>query len=84
MGVKMKFRRLLALLLLFVPLTAFGGKTVRDGSGNLVETWTKRGDRTEIRDKDNNLIRERHRVGDRIEVRDGHGNLIRQENVDPE
>ena len=78
----MKIRMLVALLLLFVPLTAFGGKTVRDGSGNLVETWTKRGDRTEIRDKDNNLIRERRRVGDRIEIRDGSGNLIGEESRD--
>jgi hypothetical protein len=80
----MKIIILATIFFLFIPFIALAGKTVRDGSGNLVETWTRRGDRTEIRDKDNNLIRERHRVGDRIEVRDGHGNLIRQETVDPE
>ena len=78
----MKIGILVALIFLFIPFIAFAGKTVRDGSGNLVETWTRRGDRTEIRDKDNNLIRERHRVGDRIEVRDGNGNLIREESGD--
>jgi hypothetical protein len=34
-------------------------KQVRDGSGNLVETWTKKkGDRIEVRDGSGNLIRE--------------------------
>jgi hypothetical protein len=78
----MKMGILVTLFFLFIPFTALADKTVRDGSGNLVETWTRPGDRTEIRDKDNNLIRERHRVGDRIEVRDGNGNLIREESGD--
>jgi hypothetical protein len=78
----MKIIILGTIFFLFIPFIALADKTVRDGSGNLVETWTKRGDRTEIRDKDNNLIRERHRVGDRIEVRDGNGNLIREESGD--
>ncbi len=78
----MRIKIFLIVVCLLCPLVAFAGKTVRDGSGNLVETWTKRGDRIEIRDKDNNLIRERHRVGDRIEARDGNGNLIREESGD--
>jgi hypothetical protein len=80
----MRINIFLIVVCLLFPLVAFAGKTVRDGSGNHVETWTRLGDRIEIRDKDNNLIRERHRVGDRIDVRDGHGDLIRQETVDPE
>lgn len=66
-------------VILLIPMDASAYKTVRDGSGNLVETWTKNGDRIEVRDKDNNLKEERRRVGDRIEVRDGNGNLIREE-----
>jgi YD repeat-containing protein len=78
----MRIKILLATMFLLFPLAVLAGKTVRDGSGNLVETWNKRGNRIEIRDKDNNLIRERHKVGDRIEVRDGNGNLIREESGD--
>ena len=66
-------------VILLVPIDVSADKTVRDGSGNLVETWTKKGNRIEVRDKDNNLKEERRRVGDRIEVRDGSGNLIREE-----
>ncbi len=61
------------------PADIFCGKKVRDVSGNLAETWTKRGDRIEIRNKDNNLTRGRKRVDEGIDVRDGHGNLIREE-----
>ena len=68
--------------ILFVPSLAPAYKQVRDGSGNLVETWTRQGDRIEVRDKDNNLKEQRRRVGDRIEVRDGSGNLIREESGD--
>ena len=68
--------------ILFVPSMAPAYKQVRDGSGNLVETWTRQGDRIEVRDKDNNLKEQRRRVGDRIEVRDGYGNLIREESGD--
>ena len=48
--------------ILFVPSMAPAYKQVRDGSGNLVETWTKKGDRIEVRDSHNNL---KERVGDR-------------------
>ena len=68
--------------ILFVPSVTRAYKQVRDGSGNLVETWTRQGDRIEVRDKDNNLKEQRRRVGDRIEVRDGSGNLIREESGD--
>ena len=68
--------------ILFLPSVTLAYKQVRDGSGNLVETWTKKGDRIEIRDSHNNLKEQRHRVGDRIEVRDGSGNLIREESGD--
>jgi hypothetical protein len=68
--------------ILFVPSMAPAYKQVRDGSGNLVETWTKQGERIEVRDKDNNLKEQRRRVGDRIEIRDGSGNLIREESGD--
>ena len=44
--------------ILFVPSLALAYKQVRDGSGNLVETWTKKGDRVEVRDGSGNLIRE--------------------------
>jgi hypothetical protein len=37
-------------------------KQVRDGSGNLVETWTRQGDRIEVRDSHNNLKEQRRRV----------------------
>ena len=50
--------------------------TVRDGSGNLVESWSRKGDRIEIRDRDNNLSRQMRRQGERIEIRDGSGNLV--------
>jgi hypothetical protein len=72
----------LIVAILVIPSTAPAYKQVRDGSGNLVETWTKKGDRIEVRDKDNNLKEQRRRVGDRIEVRDGSGNLIREESGD--
>jgi hypothetical protein len=49
---------------------------VRDGSGNLVESWSRKGDRIEIRDRDNNLSRQMRRQGERIEIRDGSGNLV--------
>ena len=44
--------------ILFVPSMAPAYKQVRDGSGNLIETWTKKGDRIEVRDGSGNLIRE--------------------------
>jgi hypothetical protein len=68
--------------ILFLPALAPAYKQVRDGSGNLVETWTKKGDRIEVRDRDNNLKEQRNPVGDRIEVRDGSANLIREESGD--
>jgi hypothetical protein len=68
--------------ILFLPARAPAYKQVRDGSGNLVETRTKKGDRIEVRDRDNNLKEQRHRVGDRLEIRDGSGNLIREESGD--
>ena len=68
--------------ILFVPSVTLAYKQVRDGSGNLVETWTRQGDRIEVRDSHNNLKEQRRRVGDRIEVRDGRGNLIREESGD--
>jgi hypothetical protein len=68
--------------ILFLPSLAPAYKQIHDGSGNLVETWTKKGDRIEVRGRDNNLKDQRHRVGDRIEVRDGSGNLIREESGD--
>jgi hypothetical protein len=53
---------------------------VRDGSGNLVESWSRKGNRIEIRDRDNNLIREispsNSSSRDRFDVRDGHGDKI--------
>jgi Ni/Co efflux regulator RcnB len=49
---------------------------VRDGSGNLVESWSRKGDRIEVRDRDNNLSRQMRRQGERIEIRDGSGNLV--------
>ena len=54
------------LAILFVPSLTPAYKQVRDGSGNLVETWTRQGDRIEVRDKDNNLKEQRRRVGDRM------------------
>lgn len=71
-------RNLVMMILIFLlPTGALAaGGTIRDGSGNLVETWNRHGDRIEIRDKDNNLTRQLHKRGDRIEIRDGQGNLI--------
>ncbi len=37
----MRIKIFLIVVCLLCPLVAFAGKTVRDGSGNLVETWTK-------------------------------------------
>jgi hypothetical protein len=48
----------LILAILLVPSMAPAYKQVRDGSGNLIETWTKKGDRIEVRDGSGNLIRE--------------------------
>lgn len=62
---------------LFSGLTlASDSGVVRDGSGNLVESWARKGDRIEVRDRDNNLSREMRRQGDRIEIRDGSENLV--------
>ncbi|MHB8205270.1 MAG: hypothetical protein ACYDHG_16420 [Desulfomonilaceae bacterium] len=68
------------IVLCLIPIGALAvGGTIRDGSGNLVETWTRHVDTIEIRDKDNNLVKQLHRRGDRIEIRDGQGNLIGEE-----
>ncbi|MGC8602604.1 MAG: hypothetical protein ACP5VS_02815 [Desulfomonilaceae bacterium] len=74
-------RNLVMMILIFLlPTWALAaGGTIRDGSGNLVETWTRHGDNIEIRDKSNNLTRQLHKHGDRIEIRDGKGNLIGEE-----
>ena len=48
----------LIVAILFVPSMAPAYKQVRDGSGNLVETWTRQGDRIEVRDGSGNLMRE--------------------------
>ncbi len=77
-----KFLIVVISAILFVPSMAPAYKRVRDGSGNLVETWTRQGDRIEVRDSHNNLKEQRRRVGDRIEIRDGSGNLIREESGD--
>ncbi|MGO8881535.1 MAG: hypothetical protein ACLPVO_15425 [Desulfomonilaceae bacterium] len=72
-------RTFLTILAIFIfSAMAFGADngTLRDGSGNMVETWSKQGERTQIRDKDGNLSRELHRRGDHIEIRDGDGNLV--------
>lgn len=72
-------RTLIALVvaaILFIPSFAPAFKTIRDGSGNLRETWTQKGDRVEIRDGDGNLSRQLNREGERIIIRDGSGNKI--------
>lgn len=73
----MKTRLILAMLVL-LPAMAWAADSgvVRDGSGNLVESWSRKGDRIEIRDRDNNLSRQMRRQGERIEIRDGSGNLV--------
>lgn len=70
--------KLLLMMLILLPVIAFASDsgTVRDGSGNLVESWSRKGDRIEIRDRDNNLSRQMRRQGERIEIRDGSGNLV--------
>jgi hypothetical protein len=70
----MKLVVIIALLLL--PVVSHGFKELRDGSGNLRETWLQRDGRIEIRDSGNNLTRQLRRNGERIEIRDGSGNLI--------
>lgn len=72
-------RTLIALVvaaILSVPTLAPAFKQIRDGSGNLVETWNKVGDRIEVRDSHNNLSRSINRVGDRYEIRDGSNDKI--------
>jgi hypothetical protein len=70
----MKLIAILALILL--PVVSHAFKELRDGSGNLKETWSNHNNRIEIRDSNNNLSRQLRRVGERIEIRDGSGNLI--------
>ncbi len=73
----MRNRILWVLIVMSLPLVAFAESgVVRDGSGNLVESWSKKGNRIEIRDKDNNLIKELNPRGDRIEIRDCDNNLV--------
>ncbi len=72
-------RTLIALTIaaiLFVPTLAPAFKTIRDGSGNLVGTETRVGNRTEFRDKDNNLVGQTNREGSRTIIRDGSGNQV--------
>lgn len=72
-------KTLTALAIATILLTAtstLAFKTIRDGSGNLLGTETRVGNRTEIRDRDNNLVGQTNREGSRTIIRDGSGNQI--------
>lgn len=77
----MKIKLVLAMLVL-LPAMAIAGShgTVRDGSGNLRETWRQQGSRVEVRDGSGNLIRQISPSNlsstDRFDVRDGSGNKV--------
>ena len=62
--------------ILFTATSVLAFKTIRDGSGNLIGTETRVGDRTEIRDRDNNLKAESNRQGSRTIIRNGEGDQI--------
>ena len=62
--------------MLAIPTLVPASEQIRDGSGNLIGTRTKVGDRYEYRDKDNNLSAETRREGSRTIIRDGSGNKI--------
>ena len=63
-------------VILFVPTTAPAYREIRNGSGDLIGTETRVGDRTEIRDRDNNLVGETNRQGSRTIIRNGSGDQI--------
>lgn len=75
----MKTRMLMALIVLlpYVALASDSG-VVRDGSGNLVESWRQQGSRIEVRDGSGNLIRQispsNSSSNNRFDIRDGSGN----------
>lgn len=62
--------------ILLTPTLAPAFKQIRDGSGNLIGTETRVGNRIEIRDKDNNLSRQINREGNRWIIRDGDNDKI--------
>lgn len=72
-------RTLVALTVLAVLLAATSAmafREIRDGSGNLVGTERRVGDRIEIRDGNGNLSRQINREGSRTVIRDGSGNQV--------
>ena len=62
--------------LLAFPVMLPAEQQIRDGSGNLIGTRTRVGDRYEIRDGSRNLIGQENREGQRTIFRDGSGNKI--------
>lgn len=77
----MKKSLVLLFSLLFSAMAwASDSGVVRDGSGNLVESWRRQGSRIEVRDGSGNLIRQvapsNSTSQDRFDVRDGSGNLV--------
>lgn len=75
-------KKLLLAMLVLLPAIAFAGGhgTVRDGSGNLTETWRQQGSRIEVRDGSGNLIRQispsNSSSNNRFDIRDGSGNRV--------
>ena len=62
--------------ILLTAASALAFKQIRDGSGNLVGTETRVGNRTEFRDRDNNISRHLNREGSRWIIGNGSGNKI--------
>ncbi len=70
-------RALLVLMaIMFSASLVEADKVVRDRYGNIVETWHRRGNETEVRDRYGNLEETRTRRGNEIQVRDRWGNTI--------
>lgn len=76
---------LIVSLLLSFGVLAFGEttKTVRDGSGHLIEGWDQRSDtRTDVRGPHGHLKETRTIRGNSVYVRDGNGRLLRIERLE--
>lgn len=70
------------LLISLIASTAWSqNKQVLDANGRLVETWSQRGNTTDVRDRNGALLETRTQSGSNIDVRDKNGRLIRTERV---
>ena len=77
---KTSFLAVVAFIIFSAMAWASDSGTVRDGSGNLRETWRQQGSRIEVRDGSGNLIRQispsNSSSNNRFDIRDGSGNRV--------